>query len=316
MMAAKLQCLSHSPLMGLVDPVNATEQAARQALAILRQDLERFEPELIFLFAPDHYNGFFYELMPQFCIGTAATSIGDFSTAPGALNVPYDIALACVEAVLAAEVDTALSHRMQVDHGFAQPLELLTGALDRYPVVPIFINAVGVPLPSTKRARLMGDAVGRFAATLGKRVLFLGSGGLSHNPPVPLLQGASPDVAERLIAGRNPSAEARSAREQRTVAAAHAFTAGTSTMHPLNPEWDRSFMELLQLHDFAALDALGNAAMSEAAGDSVHEVKTWVAANAAMAAATGGNYEVEVGYYQPIHEWIAGFATLQGNPRQ
>ncbi len=315
MKAARLQCLSHTPLMGLVDPDHVTEQAARQAIEVLAQDLKRFEPDLIFLFAPDHYNGFFYELMPAFCIGTKADAIGDFGTSKGALKVPQEIALACVEAVLEAEVDTALSHRMQVDHGFAQPLEMLTGALDNYPVVPVFINSVAVPLPSFKRARKLGEAIGRFAAGLDKRVLFLASGGLSHNPPVPQLQGASEEVAERLIAGRNPTPEARQARQQRTIDAARAFAAGESKLHPLNPEWDRQFMELLRRHDFDALDRMSNAEISEAAGDSAHEVKTWVAANAAMSAATGGEYEVEIGYYEAIPEWIAGFGTLQGIAR-
>src|SRR5713226_3821933 len=121
MSRAKLQCLSHTPLMGLVDPAPETVDAARQALQVLRGDLQRFDPEVIFLFAPDHYNGFFYDLMPPFCIGTAAESIGDFGSAKGSLFVPADIAAACAAAVLEDDVDCAVSYRMQVDHGFAQP---------------------------------------------------------------------------------------------------------------------------------------------------------------------------------------------------
>ncbi|MES2261708.1 MAG: 3-carboxyethylcatechol 2,3-dioxygenase [Pseudomonadota bacterium] len=312
MKSVKLQCMSHTPLMGLYEPPAATSAAARAALALLRADLERFEPELIVLFAPDHYNGFFYDLMPPFCIGAAANSIGDFGSAAGPLNVPQDIALRCAEAVMEAGVDCALSYRMQVDHGFAQPLELLAGALDRYPVLPVFINSVAVPLPSFQRARLLGQAVGQFAGMLDQRVLFLASGGLSHNPPVPLLRGASAEVAERLIAGRHPSAEARAARQQRTVLAAREFAAGKSTLHPLNPDWDRHFLAMLEARQLSAFDTLSNADLSGIAGDSAHEVKTWLAANAAMDAATGGSYRVRCEYYQAIPEWIAGFATMQG----
>jgi 2,3-dihydroxyphenylpropionate 1,2-dioxygenase (EC 1.13.11.16) len=74
-------------------------------------------------------------------------------------------------------VDAAVSYRMQVDHGFAQPLELLLDGLGEKPVIPVFINSVAVPLPSFARARLLGEAIGRFARSTGKRVLFLGSGG-------------------------------------------------------------------------------------------------------------------------------------------
>ena len=38
----------------------------------------------------------------------------------------------------------------------------------------------------------------------------------------------------------------------------------------------------------------------------------WVAANAAMNAATGGHYQVQSRYYRAIPEWIAGFAALTG----
>lgn len=298
--------------MGLVDPLPETVQAASAAIDVLRVAMERFDPEVIFLFAPDHYNGFFYDLMPPFCIGIAAESIGDFGSPAGPLDVPADIAIGCATAVLASDVDCAVSYRMQIDHGFAQPLQMLAGTLARYPVVPVFINSVAPPMPSFRRARLLGEAVGRYAATLDKRVLFLASGGLSHNPPVPLLAGASAEVAERLIAGRQPTADARTARQQRTIDAARAFAGGTSTLHPLNPEWDRAFLATLCARELASLDRISNAEVSAAAGDSAHEVKTWVAANAAMAAATGNRYTAQAGYYAPIPEWIAGFATLQG----
>lgn len=313
MSSMKLQCLSHTPLMGLVDPDEATVSSAKQALQTLKEDLENFDPELIFLFAPDHYNGFFYDLMPSFCIGAAACSIGDYGCQSGPLNVPGDIAVECVKSVQAAEVDCAISHRMQVDHGFAQPLELLTGALDRYPVIPIFINSLAAPLPSFKRARLLGKAVGLYAATLGMRVLFMGSGGLSHNPPAPTLANATPDVAERLIAGRDLSVDQRNARQQRTINAAREFAGGGSILRPLNPDWDKDFLERLKQRDLIGFDAVENSQVGLAAGESAHEVKTWMAANAAMAAATGGHYAVRSDYYQPIPEWIAGFATLQGD---
>jgi 2,3-dihydroxyphenylpropionate 1,2-dioxygenase len=124
---------------------------------------------------------------------------------------------------------------MQVDHGFAQPLEELTGSLARYPVIPLFINSVAPPVVSFRRARQFGEAVGEFARQQGKRVLFIGSGGLSHNPPVPQMATATPEVAERLIAGRNPTAEARAARQQRTIDAATGFAGGNSPLHPSTP---------------------------------------------------------------------------------
>jgi len=66
----------------------------------------------------------------------------------------------------------------------------LFGDATARPVIPIFINSVATPLGPLRRARALGAAVGTFLATLGKRVLVLGSGGLSHDPPVPTLATA------------------------------------------------------------------------------------------------------------------------------
>ena len=311
-MSFLLQCLSHTPLKGYVDPIPEVVLEADKIVSDLRREVEAFDPEIIFLFAPDHYNGFFLDAMPQFCIAIEATSVGDYQTSAGPLNVPRQIAEACATHVVAADIDLAFSYRMQVDHGFAQPLEELSGSLDRYPVIPLFINSVAPPLVSFKRARQFGEAVGEFARQLGKRTLFIGSGGLSHNPPVPQIATAPPEVAGRIIAGRNPAPDARAARQQRTVDAATLFATGNSPLHPLNPQWDEAFMANLATQDWTALDAYGNKAITEAAGASAHEVKTWVAANAAMNAATGGHYRVESRYYRAIPEWIAGFGALTG----
>ncbi len=115
--------------------------------------------------------------MPPFCLGVGATAIGDFASAAGDLPVPTELAEACAHAVINSGIDLAVSYNMQVDHGFAQPLEFLLGGLDRVPVLPVFINGVAAPLPGFQRTRLLGEAMGRFLNTLNKRVLILGSGG-------------------------------------------------------------------------------------------------------------------------------------------
>jgi 2,3-dihydroxyphenylpropionate 1,2-dioxygenase len=311
-MPIHLECLSHTPLHGYFDPAPEVVAEVGRVRAAARERVRAFDPELIVLFAPDHFNGFFYDMMPPFCIGAAAQAIGDFRSMAGTLPVPDDLALALAESVLAAEVDVSLSYRMQVDHGFADALEALTGGLDRYPVIPVFINSVAPPMASLRRARLLGDAIGRFLAKTDKRVLVVGSGGISHEPPVPELAGASAEVAERLIAGRNPSPESRAARQARTVAAAQAFTAGNSHMHPLNPEWDRAFLARLASGELSALDNMSNEAITRDGGKSAHEIRAWVAAFGTLAAY--GPYRASVDFYRAIPEWIAGFATMHAVP--
>ncbi len=306
-MPLALCTLSHSPLMGVNDPGEDVIAAVEEQFASARRFIARFDPELVLVVAPDHYNGFFYDMMPPFCLGTGALSVGDYGTTAGPLLVDRDAALAIVGGVLAEGVDLAYSERMFVDHGFAQPLEILFGAVDAVPLVPVFVNSVASPLGPVARVRLLGEALGRAANDLGRRVLVLGSGGLSHDPPVPQLGGASPDIAERLIAGRNPTPEQRAEHEQRVYAAGRAFAAGTATIAPLNPTWDRHLMELLARGDFAEINTWSNEDFVEQAGHSSHEVRTWIAAYAALGAV--GPFRVESSFYRPIPEWIAGFGV-------
>lgn len=306
----QLKCLSHTPLRGLNDPAPGVTQEVNDLLAKLRAEVEAFDPELIVLFAPDHYNGLFYDLMPQFVLATAAESVADFNTLPGPLSVPSDLALQMARFVLDQDIDLALSHRMQVDHGCTLTLEELTGSLSRYPVIPIIINSVAPPFGPYRRVRKLGEAVGRFVATLNKRVLILGTGGLSHEPPVPLIAGAAPEIADFLIAGRNPTPEARAARQARTIAAGKVFGTPDCELTPLNPEWDQAFMDLLVQGRLAEVDDFDIDAISRTAGRSTHEIRTWVAAFGALSAT--GAYTARKDYYRAINEWIAGYGVVSG----
>jgi 2,3-dihydroxyphenylpropionate 1,2-dioxygenase len=304
----ELKCMSHTPLRGLNDPGESVLDEVNAVLARSRADVEAFDPELIVLFAPDHYNGLFYDLMPPFVIATAAESVGDYGTLPGPLSIPQALAAQMAKFILDADIDIAISHRLQVDHGCTQTLEELTGSLTRYPVIPVIINSVAPPFAPYRRVRKLGEAVGRFIATLGKRVLIAGTGGLSHEPPVPLLAGAPDDIANFLIAGRNPTPEGRAAREARTVAAGKIYGKPDSPLTPLNPEWDEAFIDLLVEGRLAEIDGFDVNEISRVAGRSTHEIRTWVAAFSALAAA--GPYAAHKDYYRPINEWIAGYGVV------
>ncbi|MCW2248622.1 2,3-dihydroxyphenylpropionate 1,2-dioxygenase [Azospirillum fermentarium] len=312
-MTITVKCLSHTPLRGLNDPGEEVVREVDAVLAQARAEVEAFDPELIVIFAPDHYNGLFYDLMPPFVIATAAESVADYKTLPGPLSVDRDTALSMARFILDSDVDIALSHRLQVDHGCTQTLEELTGSLTRYPVVPIIINSVAPPFAPYRRIRKLGEAVGRFLATLNKRVLVLGTGGLSHEPPVPLLAGAPDEIANFLIAGRNPTPEARAARQARTIAAGKVYGTPDSPLTPLNPDWDLTFIETLTSGRLADVDGFSVEEISKAAGRSTHEIRTWVAAFAALSAAAGP-YTARTDYYRPISEWIAGYGVVSAQP--
>jgi 2,3-dihydroxyphenylpropionate 1,2-dioxygenase len=60
----------------------------------------------------------------------------------------------------------------------------------------------------------------------------------------------------------------------------------------------------------AALDAITDAEIDRDAGFGGHEVRTWVAAFAAMNAI--GTFKAQLDYYRVVPEWITGMGLITG----
>ena len=315
-MPVKLICASHSPLMEFASPQRAEQETnVRAAFEKMAAEVKAFDPTLIITFGPDHFNGFFYDLMPSFCVGIRATAAGDwnYGAENNKINVPEETALNLVRRVLDEGVDVAYSYRMQADHGVTQPLHFLCdGQLDRYPTIPVFINGAAAPMPTTKRTVALGRAIGQFIKSLNlenERVLILGTGGLSHDPPTPQMGSVPPEVEEFLIAGRNPSTEARHARQAKIITVGQKLAAGdTSVAVPLNAEWDIALLETFKNADFAAIETMTEAEIRRDGGRGGQEVRSWIAAFAALSEL--GEYHMTTQVYEAISEWIAGFGIV------
>lgn len=303
--------ISHSPLMGL-NPIDAAVEAQLQeGIAKARETVRSFDPELIVLVAPDHYNGFFNELMPPFCIGTQARAVGDYLSPAGDMNVDESAAIGMATRLMDEDFDIAVSRRMRVDHGFAQPLELLWGDLNTPPVVPVFLNAVAQPgIPRMRRCRALGEAIGRYLRDEPRRTLLMGSGGLSHEPPVPTLADPDPAIRERITVRQAPTQAERDAKTQRVMAAGMALASGGSTMKALNPAWDQRWMDAMAGDGDALtrLCALSEESITEEGGRSAHESKSWLVARSALGGQ--GAPTCLVRHYQAIPQYIAGFGIL------
>jgi 2,3-dihydroxyphenylpropionate 1,2-dioxygenase len=311
-MSVQLICCSHSPLM-TTDVEESSENVHAEFFRELDScaaALRRFAPELVVVFGSDHFNGFFYELMPAFCIGTAAEGTRDWRLESGPLRVPRELAMACIRHLQARDFDVAISHQMKVDHGITIPLLKLTGALARYDVLPVFVNCAADPRPSFRRVRAFGEAVGEFLSGRDLRVTVVGSGGLSHDPPTPRLDTSPPEATQRLIVRHTPTQEELDARESRVIRAARDLVAGKGPCLPPSESWDRDFLDKFLGAEHACFDGMTDAEIDRVAGFGAHEVRTWVAA--AAAARRIGKLRTELRYYRLVPEWITGMGIVVG----
>ncbi len=269
-------CLSHSPGFARDDEEQFGD-VFRSGLREVRDAVKEFAPTLVIFFGSDHRRSF-TEILPSISVVYSAEGLGDLRSPTGEYDVPTELAKELTAELIARDFDIAITRRVALDHGFGQTVADVIGPLDSVPIIPIFINCATPPLGRPARAIALGHAIREILSTRDERVLFIGSGGLSHNPPTLAL------VDEGL-----------SEEERRAISAQHREAAKDA----IRPEWDEWFLAQLGQEDTAWAEALTQDDLNPA-GVGVNEVRTWLAAYAA------GAKPLDRVAYEPVREWITG----------
>ncbi len=151
-----------------------------------REWLKREKPDVAVIFYNDHGLNFFLDKMPTFAVGAAPEYRNDdegwgIPTLPPFKGAP-DLSWAIINHLVEREFDIVTCQEMLVDHAFTLPFKLFWPKGDGPLTVPVCINTVQFPLPSARRCVALGRAVGEAVAAWDgdKRVVMIGSGGLSH----------------------------------------------------------------------------------------------------------------------------------------
>lgn len=310
-------CVPHVPLQNLqAKAQNAEAWAAYDARVA---ELDAFDPELIVVFGSDHYSSLYLKLAPTFLIGhIAEATSADRGGTGGKLDVPRPLSTRLHAALTDNGFDLAASYAMTVDHGFSNVLgHFLHGNLSARPVIPIFISSLWAPRATMKRCRELGEAVGRWARGLGKRVAFLGSGGLSHSTDFLFPQyDTAPDEAMRTFivhgaAGGTISDEKWHGELGTSIdKLSRDLVSGKFVVPWINKKLDMDFLQLLVSSDLSQLDAWTDDYIIEHGGSGASEIRNWLAAAAAGRAA--GAVHASLDYYSDKTTVAVGYGVAHG----
>ncbi len=318
-MPIQVICSSHAHLTDY-EELAVADEIRREVDANVekhRQLIADFNPDLVIKIGDDHASGFGLSLMPPFTVGVRAHAIGDFKCSKGPLSTDEPRARALIAALHNQGIDVSYSYNMAVDHGVVQLLDHYFGGVDQIPCIPIVINCGGDIRPPLHRTRALGEGIGRFVKEQldDLNVTIIGSGGLSHDPPLPVFLESPPEVQQRMIDGPPEwTDEVMAERVERVVRFAREHAEGSDELLPLNREWDEHVLTLMVNRDLDTLCAMDEQEMIAVAGRGAAEIRNWIAPLAAIDAYTGGHYEAVKDYYCDIPAWIVGMGQLHAHP--
>lgn len=286
--------------------------AVNDAIGQARASATSPAPDLVVKFGNDHNSGFSLRLMPPFLIGLRARTLGDFGTSRADLRIDEALGRALVRYLHHAGIDVASSYDAVFDHGITMALDKIFGGVDTVPVIPVFTNCGGDLRPPLHRSLSLGSAIGSYLAARHPElnILFIGSGGLSHDPPLPEFETAPPDVQQRMIDGVEWTDQSLDERTRRVTEAGREHGRGEGGLRPLNPDWDQQMLAKFSSADLESIAAQDDAAVIETGGRGASEIRNWLAAFAALRAYGGGAYIMDHSFYRPLPSWITGFAVV------
>lgn len=161
----------------------ARGQRVREGFEALQAHVEAFDPDVVIAFSNEHITNFVPSNVPAYCVAVGASNpaLPEFQLPEVRVPGAPDVARALVGYAYDHGFDVGHSEELLLDHGTGLPLHFLTPRYD-VPVVAVLQNVIFSPMPTPERSYQLGRLAGEFARQeLGDvRVLFLGTGGISH----------------------------------------------------------------------------------------------------------------------------------------
>jgi protocatechuate 4,5-dioxygenase beta chain len=183
---------SHIPALGAAFDLGKTQEPYWKPIfddyQWVREWEKKEKPDAVILVYNDHASAFDMNIIPTFAIGCGE----EFKPADegwGPRPVPVvkghpDLAWHIAQCCILDEFDMTIMNKMEVDHGLTVPLSMMFGKVDAWPtkVIPMPVNVVTYPAPSSNRCWMLGEAIRRAVESYPEdlNVQIWGTGGMSH----------------------------------------------------------------------------------------------------------------------------------------
>lgn len=310
--------MSHAPgVLGWPDaPEIAVRERISMAVGELRKYLDERSPDVLIAFIDDHFDNCFRNLTPTFAVGIADSHLGPASQYLDMLNfdrvseIPSRPGLGehLLEGLVHSGFDVARMGQVEYGNNLMVPLKLIRPSFD-IPVIPVFINVFTRPIATIARVYALGQQIRQVLGSRTERVGFIGTGGLSHWPPI-WNERSDPEDA-MLQRMKRFQTEGLSILEEdpdlwTDVGKYEIAMAEENAQRLVNEEWDRHFLALLEKGDTDGVLSMTFESVEEEAGHGGHEILNWVALMGAMDGA-----RAEIVGYEPVKEWICGMAFVR-----
>ncbi len=197
-------CLPHNPLITGAPDAPSKDQVARvmDAFTCVRTGIERLRADTVIVVGDDHYTMFGPEINPRILIG-----IGDVEgPIEPWLNITRrpvandtELARHLMQQGFEQGFDWAVSKTLSLDHSAMVPIHLAVPANLR--VVPVYVSCGVEPYISGARCQELGALLARAVASFPaeRRVVILGTGGVSHWVGMPQMGQVNADFDHRVL---------------------------------------------------------------------------------------------------------------------
>lgn len=276
------------------------DEVARRLLAA--------KPDVVLMVASDHFQSFFLDNMPAFCLGVGGRCVGrgDGGLPRYDLAVHEGLAHGLLNALIGEGFDLAFARDLPLDHAFMTPVHMIFPQAD-LPIVPLFQNCTAPPLPTVDRCFQLGGAIRRVLAGIepGLRVALIGTGGLSHAVPLLDWRSLGDDPTGRdwlafMSAGRqgvDPDVQQRIADE--------VVRWGREGLGRISEDFDRELLGWMQAGDYMRMAGLDAATIARRGGNGAQEIRNWATVMGAVPGTHG-----EVLFYEAVPQWLTGVAGV------